>query len=88
MKHNQTASANAVAVTIAFIYIVCALTVVVAPEFSMAVAQSWFHGIDIATIRAYNISAGSFVLGIVTATAGGWIVGYVFASLYNTFLKK
>ncbi len=88
MKHLPMATANAAAVTVAIIYIVCAGAFIVAPEFAMSIGKSWFHGIDLSAFSAPEITVSSFLLGIVTATAGAWLVGYVFATAYNTFLKK
>jgi len=88
MKKNPTATAHAAAITTAVIYVVCALLVIIAPDFSINVAQAWFHGLDITKISAYNVTVGSFVWGLITSTAGMWIVGYIFAHLYNTFADK
>ena len=88
MKHQPMATANAAAVTTALVYIVCALAVALFPDFTMSVARSWFHGIDLSKISAWNFSADSLVLGFVTAVAYAWFIGYVFARAYNYFLKK
>ncbi|MBI3342924.1 hypothetical protein HY032_02100 [Candidatus Gottesmanbacteria bacterium] len=89
MKHDPMATANATAVTVLFIAVVCALATTLAPELSLGIAQSWFHGIDLMKVRtAIAPSAGSIIYGWITATIGGWIVGYVFASAYNWFTPK
>lgn len=88
MKHEPNATANAVAVTVALIYVVCAVVVVLLPDLAMSVAQSWFHGLDLSKISAFNVTPGSFVLGLITSTAGAWLIGYVFANVYNYFVKK
>lgn len=82
------ATANAAAVTIIVIYIVCAGAVLVAPDFAMGIAGSWFHGIDITKIAALNITLASFIWGLITSTIGTWLVGYLFALLYNKFVEK
>ncbi|OGG28838.1 hypothetical protein A2973_04400 [Candidatus Gottesmanbacteria bacterium RIFCSPLOWO2_01_FULL_49_10] len=89
MKHDPMATANAAAVTVAFIAVVCALAILIAPEFSLGIAQSWFHGIDLEKVRtAVNPSFGSILYGWITATIGGWLIGYIFARTYNLFTKK
>lgn len=88
MKHDPNTTANATAVTTAIVYIVCRTAFVIAPELFMGISRSWFHGIDISLIAAKNIPPGSFVMGLISATIGAWLVGYLFASLYNSFLKK
>lgn len=88
MKHEPNVTANATAVTIAVIYIVCVAAVVLLPDLSLTIAQSWVHGLDLSKIYAVNVSLGSFILGLVTSTAGGWLIGYIFATVYNYFLKS
>ncbi|KKT81064.1 hypothetical protein A2875_00515 [Candidatus Gottesmanbacteria bacterium RIFCSPHIGHO2_01_FULL_46_14] len=89
MKHDPIATANAMAVTVAFIAVVCALAIILAPELSLGIAQSWFHGIDLSKVQTVvGPSLGSILYGWITATIGGWVVGYVFAKTYNYFLKK
>jgi len=75
MKHNLTATANALAVTVGFIYVACALLVAVMPGFFRTIAASWFHG--------WNME----VLWTGEPRAGSWVVGYVFAWTYNKFIK-
>ena len=86
MKHNVMATANATAVTVGFIYVVCALSIALFPGISKNVAVSWFHGMDLGSIWTGE-PRGNFVLGLVTAVAGSWITGYVFAWSYNRFVK-
>lgn len=89
MKHDPIATANAMAATVAFIAVVCALAIILAPEVSMGIAQSWFHGIDLNKVRtSVNPSLGSLLYGWITATIGGWVMGYVFARVYNFFTPK
>lgn len=88
MKHDPKATAGAAAITTAVLFIVCRGAFVVVPELSMNIARTWFHGIDISLIAAENISSDNVVLGLVTATGGAWLVGYVFAKVYNLFAKK
>lgn len=88
MKHHPTATANALAATTAIIYVVCRGAFVVAPDLAMTIAKSWFHGIDISLIAVQSVDTGSWVVGIVSATAGAWLTGYLFAVVYNKFVKK
>ena len=88
MKHNPMVTANAAAATTAIVYIFCRIAFTLVPDMTMLIARSWFHGIDISKISALNLSLESFVLGLVTATVGAWVAGYVFAYLYNAFITK
>jgi len=87
-SHEPVPTANATAATVAVIYVVCATSIALAPDLAMQVARSWFHGIRLEEISGWNLSAESLVLGFVTATAGAWLLGFVFATCYNYFARK
>ena len=86
MKHNLMATANAMAVTVGFIYIACALSVALFPAFFKTVATSWFHGLDLGAIWTGE-PRGNFILGLLTAAGESWLVGYIFGWTYNKFVK-
>ncbi len=88
MKHHPLATANATAATVAIIYLVCAFAVAFFPDLSMSIARNWFHGIDLTEISSYQLTLGSLTTGFVTATIGSWLVGFIYANIYNGFLKK
>jgi hypothetical protein len=88
MKKDPMATANASATTIAFVYLVCALSILMFPALSLRVAQAWVHGLDLNRIAGFDVTLGSLVFGLLTSALGGWLVGYVFALSYNYFLKK
>ena len=89
MKHLPISTANATAATVSLVYVVCAIGVLLFPDISMTVARSWFHGIDISKIAlSTQTNLGSLLLGFITAIAGRWLLGYIFANFYNYFLKK
>lgn len=88
MKHNPLTTANAVGATTALVFLVCRVLVGIFPDLSFTVAQSWFHGIELTKLGSWNLTAESFVLGLVSATVGAWLVGYLFASIYNFFIKS
>ena len=88
MKHGPNATANAAAVTVGAFYVVCRVAVALFPDLAMSVAQSWFHGLEFSKVSSWNLSLGSFILGLVTSAVGAWLVGYIFATAYNYFAKK
>ena len=89
MKHLPIPTANATAATVAVVYIVCAVSVLLFPDIAMTIARSWFHGIDISALTlSAQTNAGSLVLGFLTATGGGWLLGLIFAHAYNYFAKQ
>ena len=88
MKHESNATANAAAVTVAALYVICRIAIVLFPDLAMSVAQSWFHGLELSRVSSWNLSLGSFILGFGTSTIGAWVIGYIFAKTYNYFLKR
>lgn len=88
MKHEPKATANAAAVTVGALYIICRIGVALFPDLAMSVAQSWFHGLELSKVSVWNLSLGSFALGLVTSVLGAWLIGYVYANAYNYFIKK
>ncbi|KKR72294.1 MAG: hypothetical protein UU81_C0044G0013 [Microgenomates group bacterium GW2011_GWC1_41_8] len=88
MKHEPNATANAAAVTVAVLYVVCRIAIALFPDLAMSVAQSWFHGLELSKVSSWNLSMGPFILGLVTSVISAWLVGYVFATAYNYFVKR
>lgn len=88
MKHNPMATANAAVVTALVLYVVCAIAIGLSPEFSMMVAQSWFHGLVLSKIAGLTMTPTSLVIGAVSISIYAWVLGFVFANTYNYFSKK
>lgn len=82
MKLNEVAWANASAIITGIVYVVCAASVAIFPDISKNVALSWFHGMDLGAIWT-GAPRGNFLLGLLTAMGGTWLVGWGFAWLYN-----
>ncbi len=89
MKHHPLSTANAAGAATAIVFVVCRILVGLFPDASFAVAQSWFHGIELTKpVSTWNLTTGAFILGIISSAIVGWLIGYLFAVLYNSFLKK
>ena len=86
MKLDKNAFANASAAVTGIIYIFCAAAVAIFPGISKTIAESWFHGISLETLWT-AAPRGNFVLGLLTAVAGVWLIGWLFAWLYNRLVK-
>lgn len=86
MKLNETAWANAMAISTGVVYVVCAAFVAILPGISKAVMQSWFHEVSLEALWT-GAPRGNFILGLATAVIGTWLVGYLFAKTYNKFSK-
>lgn len=88
MKHNPNVTANALAATMAIVFVACRLLVGMLPGFMFSMAQSWFHGVALTRMNSWSVSTPTFLFGLVSATVSAWLVGFLFANLYNYFLKK
>ncbi len=88
MKSDKTTLANAFALTIGIIFIVCRLLVSLFPELSMQITRSWFHLIDLTKISGIDLSLGLFVLGLVSSVISAWIFGYILGWSIELFSKR
>lgn len=80
--------ANASAVLMAGLYLVCRILASVAPDFLRTLAQVWFHTFDLSTIPAASLDFNKSLFGFVTAVVLSWITAFAFARLYNNFITK
>lgn len=81
-------TANAMGTTIAIVFVVCRLLVILAPDLMFSIAQSWFHGVELTKSASANVDPGSFLLGLVSSVASVWLIGYLFAVLHNRIVEK
>ncbi len=81
---NPIVLGNALATVVGAGYILCRLFAAIAPELLFNVGQSWLHTVNLAPLRAAgSMSAGMFVLGLVTSAAVSWVAAYATAELYR-----
>ena len=59
------ALANAAGATTAIVFIACRILVGMLPTFMFSMAQSWFHGIELAQANTWNIPVSTFIFGLV-----------------------
>ncbi len=81
-KLNSIRTANSLAITAGIVSVVCALLILLAPEFTVSLFGAIFHGIDLSQISA-TATIGSSLLGVIEVVILGWIVGWLFAKIYN-----
>lgn len=86
VKLNETAWANASGALMGIVYVFCSLAIGLFPDLSRAVAQSWIHGIDLGAVWTGN-PRGNFLLGLITSIGLSWVAGWLFARVYNKFIK-
>lgn len=74
--------ANTLALTVGVAYLVCIIAVLLAPGLTTTIGNYLFHGIDISSLIVER-SLGYSVITLITGTIAGWLIGAVFAVIYN-----
>lgn len=77
----------AVAIFMVIVYLFCLLFVALLPNFSKTIFGSWFHGTDINLTWNPTFSAGSIVIGLISAFILTYIGTWIFVKLYNAIVK-
>ena len=80
-----TALGLTLAITAALLNLVCAGLVAVAPDATMTIFQSWWHGIDVSMLanESPSMTLKSVIVGLITISAFAFIVGFVFGVANN-----
>lgn len=73
------------AITTAFLSLLCAALVALAPGPMLAMFQSWWHGLDVTVLAktAPPLTLPGVAIGLVTITASAFFVGFLFAIVNN-----
>lgn len=88
-KLNPKVTALALGSVSGIIYIACVLLFAVAPRAGIALANTMVHGLDLASItRATMAPFGTILVGLVEIAILGYLVGWLFAVMYNYFAKQ
>ena len=85
MKLKETAAANAMAVLGAIYFVGCWLIAWAMPAFYKSIAQSWAHTINLSGL--WKQSQSDMLTGFISFVLISWLTGYLFAWLYNKFVK-
>ncbi len=81
-KLNTVRVANTLAIVTAIAYLACILAVWIAPGLTTTIGNYLLHGVDISRLveaRSFSYS----LISLITGTIAGWLVGAVFAVVYN-----
>lgn len=81
-KLNTIKVANSLAITVAITYLVCIVAIRIAPELAVKIGNYLFHGIDISSL-AVTTSVGNSLISLITGTVISWLIGALFAVIYN-----
>lgn len=78
---------SALAASAAVIYSICALAVALWPDGAIDFFNAWFHGIDLAPLKAGRkpFALAIFVYGLVGVALTAFIGGVLLAAFYNAF---
>jgi hypothetical protein len=75
---------SATALTAAIINVACAAAVYLFPEGTVDFVNSWTHGLDLTMLRSDRPwTLGGLVFGLFNVTLTGFLVGTLYAWLYN-----
>ncbi|MDO8498534.1 MAG: DUF5676 family membrane protein [bacterium] len=80
--------ANALALTTALFYLALWILSTIAPQLFTLVFNAQFLGADVASLYQTNLNTDRAVITLIVLVISSWIVGYIWAYLYNQFLKK
>lgn len=84
---NKVAFANALALLTAALYLVFYVLSALAPAAFVYLFNAQFLGADIAVLIP-EMTAGAFAQSAIVLIIMAWLMGYVWAWLYNYFAKK
>ncbi len=85
---DKKAFANSIAGATGFAYVVFAILFWLAPPVFAFLFNAQFLGADIASLMPEAFSFGNFVGVFLAVVIFAWILGYLWAWLYNRFAKK
>jgi hypothetical protein len=85
MKLKITAVANAAGLLGAIYFVGCYLVAWIMPDLYKSVAESWMHMLNLDGL--WKQGPSEFVTGFISFVIVSWVTGYIFAWLYNKFVK-
>ena len=71
----------------ALLSLLCAMSIALAPDFSMRFFGSIFHAIDLTKIAAPMTLSG-VATGLLAITVSAFVAGWLFATTYNLLTSK
>ena len=85
----STVLANASATVVGAGYVICRLVSVVAPNILSNIGQSWFHTVNLESVRTTSsMPMSTFILGLISSIVVTWVAAYATAELYNRWAKN
>ena len=88
MQINALKLANAAALTVGILYVLCTLFVALAPDSAMSIFRGGMHMPDIGTaLGGVQVTTGGFLLGLIPMLIYSYIGAYLLATLYNRSVR-
>lgn len=87
VKKDVNATGIALASIFGIVSIICLILVLIVPEFALNLFGSFMHGIDLTQIATVPSVNGNTLLGFIVIIVSGYIIGVIFAAIYNKFAK-
>ena len=88
-KRNPLSTGIGLAVTLAFLSILCAIAFAVAPDATLNFFGAFMHGLDLNAVKSTApLSLGRVLYGVIGLAIIGFIAGLVFAWTYNAVSRK
>jgi hypothetical protein len=85
MKLKETALANAFGLLGVIYFVGCYAVAWAMPALYKSVAESWMHMLDLSGL--WRQGPSNFGIGLISFVIVSWVSGYLFAWLYNKFVK-
>lgn len=77
--------------TFSVAYAACALAVVLSPDATIAFFNTWFHGLDLASLKPPGgrpLTPGRFIGGLASVAALSFAIAAMLAALYNALAQR
>ena len=85
MKLNELAFAHSIALVMGGFYLVFYILLLLSPQVFGVIFNAQFLGADVASLMPEASSLIGFLITLASMVLTGWIMGYVWAWLYNQF---
>lgn len=78
----------ALALTAGVVYIVCAVAVALVPDGTLAIFNTWAHGLDLTLVKrpaTQALTAAEWIFGLVSIVLAGYLAGALYGWTRNLF---
>ena len=87
-KLNTKVTGLALATTSGILYIICAIWFWLSAKTALLYFDSLFHGIEVSAIAEQSLTFSGVIIGLMLIVISAYVIGALFAMLYNYFSTK